>query len=162
EEQQLTQIPNAQVGRDLVERRLSATYREIGFVPPHPTWPVGRLAFIGVEEYTPRALLQRVHDHVQWCLRNGVVRELEDFDAEPEGITIAQPISAPPELDARFAELKRQANVRAALDPDTEDAVMPELLSAALTGWIAELGEEGKAWELHPVPDAKSPQLHAR
>lgn len=64
-------------------------------------------------------------------------------------------------LDDRFAELRNTARVEAALDPATEDAVMPALLAAGLTAWVAGLGEEGNAFTVDPPPSAKPP-LHAR
>nr|BFE84532.1 hypothetical protein GCM10020093_071330 [Planobispora longispora] len=49
----------------------------------------------------------------------------------------------------------------AALDPATEDATVPALLSAGLTAWIAALGEAGRMFAQDPPPSAKPP-LHAR
>ncbi|WP_239101097.1 ATP-binding protein [Microbispora amethystogenes] len=64
-------------------------------------------------------------------------------------------------LDRRFAELRERADVAGALDPVTEDAVMPWLLSAGLQAWIAEQGETGRVFSQDPPPSSKPP-LHAR
>ena len=64
-------------------------------------------------------------------------------------------------LDARFAELRGAAFPREALDPKREDDVVPGLLAAALTAWIAERGAGDHAYALDPPPGAK-PALHAR
>jgi hypothetical protein len=162
-EQQLAEIPNGALARSLVEKRLAVTYREVGFVAPSPTWPISKYAFAGMQQYTPRKLLQRIDEHARWCLRSGTVRELERFDAE------AEPVAAPPPpgeddlsaLDDVFEKLRAEAEVRPALDQATEDEVMPGLLSAALTAWIAELGENDQGWSLESPPSVK-PALHAR
>jgi hypothetical protein len=47
-------------GRALVEKWLGVPYRRVGFVPPHPTWPIAPSAFDGPwDEHTPREL-QRI------------------------------------------------------------------------------------------------------
>lgn len=158
-------IPDAATGRALIEKRFSAQYGKIGFEPPYPTWPVKPEAFARAHEYTPRQLLIRIDEHVRSCLANGRVTELARLnDTEP---VVAGPAIDPPsggtldDLDRRFAELRERADVAAALDPTTEDAVMPGLLSAGLTAWIAEQNEDGRVFSLDPPPSAKPP-LHAR
>lgn len=162
-ERQLSEIPNGSLARTLVEKRLAVTYQELDFVPPSPTWPISKYAFAGMQQYTPRKLLQRIDEHARWCLRSGTVQELERFDSETE------PVSAPPPpaeddlsaLDAVFEKLRADADVRPALDQRTEDEVVPGLMSAALTAWIAELGENDQGWSLESPPSVK-PALHAR
>jgi hypothetical protein len=162
-ERQLSEIPNGSLARALVEKRLAVTYRELGFDPPGPTWPISKYAFAGMQRYTPRKLLQRIDEHARWCLRSGTVHELARFDTEPE------PVAAPPPpaeddlllLDGVFEKLRAEADVLPALDQRTEDEVVPGLLSAALTAWIAELGENDQGWSLESPPSVK-PALHAR
>ncbi|WP_433500173.1 helicase HerA domain-containing protein [Sphaerimonospora sp. CA-214678] len=158
-------IPDAETGRSLIEKRLAAQYGKAGFEPPYPTWPVKPEAFANAYEYTPRQLLIRVDEHVRSCLANGRVTELARLnDTEP--VKAGPVIDLPPvdkldELDRRFAESRKRADVAAALDPATEDAVMPGLLSAGLTAWIAEQDEDRRVFSLDPPPSAKPP-LHAR
>src|SRR5690606_6262704 len=81
---QLRRIPSAEIGREVVARRFRARFREVGFDPPYPAWPVDPAAFAEAPEFTARKLLQRVDAHIQTCLREGEVRVLERLlDPEP-------------------------------------------------------------------------------
>lgn len=160
----LGRVANAELARAVIEKWVGVPYRNIGFVPPHPTWPVAPAAFDDAwDEYTPRELLKRLDMHVESCLR-GEIRELLSFDAEP-GRPAATPTTGPEpayfaELDNRFAELRKSAEVEAALTENTEDKVMPELLSAALRSWITEFGNDDMTWATDPAPSGK-PVVHA-
>ncbi|NKE62873.1 ATP-binding protein [Lentzea sp. PSKA42] len=160
-ERPLSEIPNGTLARALVEKRLSVIYRELDFTPPSPTWPISKYAFAGMQQYTPRKLLQRIDEHARWCLLGDAARDLERFDAEPEPVVAPPPPTDLSELDRLFEELRAAADVRPALDQRYEDEVMPGLLSAALTAWIAELGENDQGWSLESPPSVK-PALHAR
>ncbi|XVQ84119.1 helicase HerA domain-containing protein [Microbispora siamensis] len=162
----LRTIPDAKTGRALIEKRFSAQYGAVGFTPPYPTWPVKPEAFEEAYQYTPRQLLIRIDTHVRSCLASGQVTELERLTGSESSKTA--PIKQRPrpepdfgELDRRFAELRQRADVVEALDPITEDAVMPGLLSAGLSAWIAEQGEDGRLFTQDPPPSTKPP-LHAR
>ncbi|MDH2427259.1 DUF87 domain-containing protein [Sphaerisporangium sp. TRM90804] len=161
----LKPIPDAEVGRALVEKRFKARFDEIGFRPPHPTWPVRPSAFQAAPEFTPRQLLMAIDDHVRSCLLNDDVTELERLGATPSTSRAPTPSDASPGdlgvLDARFAALKETAEVSGALDPAAEDAVMPSLLSAGLDAWILERGEAGRAFRRDAAPSSKPP-VHAR
>ncbi|OLF08248.1 helicase HerA domain-containing protein [Actinophytocola xanthii] len=158
----LRQIEDAELARELVARRLAAPYAEVGFVPPHPTWPVAVTAFDGIEkQFTPRALLQRVDAHVRQCLLGGRVSELERLDTEPEPDTVEPACHDLEPLDSRFAELKGYADIGAVLAPGHEDGTVPALLTAGLTAWMVEQGDSGVEWRLDP-PFGSSPALHAR
>lgn len=115
--------------------------------------------------YTPRQLLRRVQEHAEACL-HGEIRELASFDEEPEEMPVTPPSQVGPEpgyfaeFDRRFEELRKRANVDAALNQHTEDDVMPDLLQAALRSWITEVGNDDRAWETAPPP-AGGGQLHA-
>ncbi|WP_432865696.1 helicase HerA domain-containing protein [Microbispora rosea] len=159
-------IPDARTGIELVEKRFSAQYGAVGFTPPYPTWPVKPEAFEEAHQYTPRQLLIRIDAHVRSCLANGQVVELERLTGAPSNKIDPEP--RPPKqepdygaLDRRFAELRQRADVVEALDPITEDVVMPGLLSAGLSAWIAEQGEDGRLFTQDPPPSTKPP-LHAR
>jgi hypothetical protein len=164
EELQLHRIPDAEVGRALIEKRFLTRFQEVGFDPPHPTWPVAPEAFDDAAEFTPRGLLQRIDAHVRSCLRGGHVTELD-------ALVNVEPVPAPRQpdppagdlaaLDARFAELREGADVTGALEPQREDEEMPALLSAGLAAWIAERGDAGSEFSQDPPPSRK-PAVHAR
>lgn len=159
---QLHRIPTPEVGHAIIGRRFGARYAEIGFEPPYPTWPVSPSAFRDAPDFTPRGLLQRVDAHVQSCLRLGEVRMLGDLLQRPESVTVPPPaVGDLRAIDARFAELRSRADVAGALDPASEDDVMPDLLAAGLAAWIAERGEAGSGFAQDPHPGRK-PALHAR
>ncbi len=160
----LGQISDAALARELVVQRLAVPYAEVGFVPPHPAWPVAEHAFGGIENrFTPRALLQRVDAHVRHCLLTGRVSELDRLDSAPEPldpvVAVRQDLSP---IDRRFAELKEHADVRSALDPAHEDRIMRELVPAALTAWMVEREGSGVEWKVDPPSTARIPLLHAR
>jgi hypothetical protein len=163
----LSRIPDPVIGRELVEARFVKTFERVGFTAPYPTWPIAPSAFADVTEYTPRQLLTRIDAHVESCLAADEVRELISFaEVTRSGEVIADP--PPPSavdlapLDARFAELARAADPAAALDPDQEDRVVPPLLHAGLTAWIAERATSHQSWSVDPPSTAKQPPLHAR
>jgi hypothetical protein len=154
-------VADPRVGQALVEKWLGVNYEAIGFSPPHPTWPVAVSAFKeSWSSYTPRQLLRRIQEHAETCLY-GEIRELSSFDEE----VVEAPHETGPEpgyfaeFDRRFTELRRGADVGAALNQHTEDSIMPELLHAALRSWINEVGNDDKSWET--VPPDGGRQLHA-
>ncbi|RZQ63382.1 ATP-binding protein [Amycolatopsis suaedae] len=155
-------VVDPRLGRALVAKWLAVVYERIGFVPPHATWPVAASAFgDSWRAYTPRQLLRRVQDHAEACL-HGEIRELASFDEEP--VEVSRQVGPEPDYftqyDQRFAELRNAADVEAALNQHTENAVMPELLQAALKSWITEVGNDDRSWETEPAPDSGY-QLHA-
>jgi hypothetical protein len=161
-----SQLPSPKIAIDLVAGRLAGLYSAAGFVPPYPTWPVRGSAFEndGARDFTPRRLLQRVDSHIRRCLETDDLVELGSFDDEPAVPARSGRHSAPAgltRLDAKFDELRAKADVAPALDGKTEDAVLPVLLAAALSAYIAELGELGQEFELDPLLGTK-PALHAR
>ncbi|MBY8851213.1 AAA family ATPase, partial [Saccharothrix sp. MB29] len=144
-----TAMPSAAVATAIVERHLAGLYGEIGFTPPHATWPVHPSAFAGrdVAHWTPRRLLQRVDEHIRRCLAHDTVEELRDFAAtavEPAGPPAAVPGEAD-ELDALFDRLRDTADVLAPLDQQREDERMQALLGAALHCFVLERGADGPA-----------------
>lgn len=169
---QLRNIPSADIGRLMVEKRFAADYAKVGFTPPYPSWPVRPEAFEDARYYTARGLLKRIDAHITGCIEDGTVTELArlEEDDSPAAITSAGTrVSSPagatgPEfaaLDAEFSSLRSTADVAAALDAQTEDTAMPALLAAGLEAWVRERGGENDGgFVTDPVP-AKSPRLHA-
>jgi Helicase HerA, central domain len=159
----LKPLPTPDIGRAILERRFVASYAETGFHPPYPSWPILPEAFTEAPDYTPRQLLIRADAHVRQCLKHNEVVELDHLhvDAEPTWASddeAAEPISS--EIDRRFAEYRRRAVAAAALDHEGEDTTMPELMSAALTAWIAERDAD-QSYTCDPPP-GRHVALHAR
>jgi Helicase HerA, central domain len=160
----LGRIPNAEVAQAIVEKHLAAQYGKSNVTPPYPSWPVRPTAFATAKDRTPRELLQRLAAHVGACLDEDVVTELTSFD-EPVGVPMgAEPVSIEPpdhaELDRRFEQLRAAADVATALDPKSEDLMMPPLLLAGIRAWIAERGSGVGRYEPDPSPSS-NPPLHA-
>jgi adenylylsulfate kinase-like enzyme len=158
-------LPSADIGRAILERRFSASYRAIGFTPPYPSWPILPSAFEDAPNYTPRQLLKKADAHIRACLKNDAVEELATLTGEAPATTPVEPVVAQlddlHELDSRFAEYRRRAIVEPALDPVGEDTTMPGLLSAALDAWIVERGDKETIFWLDPPP-GKHIALHGR
>jgi hypothetical protein len=164
----LDNLPTAELGRELIERRFTSRFEDIRFSSPYPTWPVRPEAFAEAVDFTPRELLRTVDAHIRACLRDAEVQELTRLVR----VVGPAPVSGPAadgrlspadiaELDALYDRLREAADPAPALDPMTEDREVPALLAAGLTGWTAELGPAGQAYGQDPQPGAK-PDLHAR
>lgn len=162
-------IVDPRLAAALIEKWLAVIYVEIGFTPPHPTWPVAPVAFGDTWfDYTPRQLLRRIQEHAETCIY-GEIRELTSFAETVEGL--AEPKTRPPqevgpepayfaEFDRRFADLRAGADVDSAMNQHTEDTVMPDLLQAALRSWITETGNDDQSWGTEPPPGGGR-RLHA-
>ncbi len=163
--QPLKPIPSSEVGRLLLGRRLAASFLEVGFDPPHPTWPVAPGAFEDAPDFTPRQLLIAVDRHIRHCLDTGTSTELTSFADRSGSSTPSEFPTAPrSELDAlgeRYTQLMKQADVSTQLSPDNEDTLVPTLLSAGLTAWIHEHQSSDDSLAQDPPPSGK-PALHAR
>ncbi len=164
----LRRIDDADLARAIIEKRFTLRYREAGFVPPYPSWPVSPRAFAEAGAFTPRQLLIEIDRHIRECLAADEVREMttlgEPPTAEPRAPRPA-PVAATGEemdrYDARFAELREAADVTGPLRRSSEDEAMPPLLAAGLTAWILERGDAGEAFSVDPPPST-DPPLHAR
>ncbi|WFE37827.1 DUF87 domain-containing protein [Micromonospora sp. WMMD998] len=164
----LRRIDDADLARAIIEKRFDLRYRDVGFVPPYPSWPVSPRAFAAAGAFTPRQLLIEIDGHIRACLATDEVREMTGL-GEPPTAEPREPRPAPVTVggaemaryDARFAELKAAADVRAPRERASEDAVMPALLAAGLTAWILERGDAGEAFSVDPPPST-DPPLHAR
>ncbi|GAA1886288.1 ATP-binding protein [Asanoa iriomotensis] len=161
---QLRQIGSAELGRELIARRFAAPFADQGFTPPHPTWPVRPSAFAEAVQFTPRELLRTIDTHVRACLRADTVSEMHRLvhtnSAGPAPEAAERPADGElAALDARYAALRAEADPAPALDAATEDTVVPALLEAGLTAWIA--SRDGSLYGLDPHPGTK-PALHGR
>ncbi|WP_338037120.1 helicase HerA domain-containing protein [Natronosporangium hydrolyticum] len=161
----LWRIPTPELAEQLVARRFTERFAEVGFTPPYPTWPIAPVAFARARKFTPRQLLITVDTHVRACLRDGEVRELSDLRDTPQRpagrparrATEAELVS----LDQEFAELRASVDPTLALALRSEDTRMPGLLHAGLTIWIAEADAAGAGFYVDPPP-GRRPALHAR
>jgi hypothetical protein len=163
-----SRIPDAETGRAIIEKRLAASFAQIGFVPPYPTWPVSPAAFLDVAGFTPRSLLRTIDRHVRACLDAGECVELQHLAGAGTFVSsspaVATPAASPEHvaaIDARFAELQTSVDVTPALQPDSEDTTLPGLLSAGLTAWIIEGGDSRQSFTQDPMLGSR-PALHAR
>ncbi len=169
---QLRTIPSAYIGRLMIAKRFAEDFARVGFEPPYPTWPILPSAFDDASKYTARAMLRRVEAHVDLCLRERSIVELDrlDFDGTaqawgteptaPADVTAAGPPD-PVALDELFATLRGGADVAAALAHETEDAAMPPLLQAGLEAWAREADGGDDQEFIQDPPSAKYPRLHA-
>jgi hypothetical protein len=161
----LGRIDTPELGIKIIEKRFADCFRKISFTAPYPTWPVRAAAFADAPAYTPRRLLQCIDRHVQTCLANSTFTELarlgedDTIGKDTTGTGDPHP-DLPDPLDARFDELRGTTGIDAVV-AEREDAVVPRLLAAGLTAWIAERGENGDAFSRDPLPGPK-PALHAR
>jgi hypothetical protein len=173
---QIQNIPTADIGRRLIEKRFAADFARAGFEPPYPTWPIRPRAFEDATGYTARRLLRRIDEHVNECLRARQVYELDQLKegtsvADDRGQTCVQREGTLPEqtqreeelaaLDARFSELWGSADVSAALVTGTEDSQVPSLLQAGLEAWVRERGGVGDQSFVQERLPGRNPPLHA-
>jgi hypothetical protein len=166
---QMKNIPSADIGRLMIEKRFALDYARVGFRPPYATWPILSIAFDDASQYTARALLKRIEAHVAHCLRERAVVQLSSLDpdwsgtgpvAEPAIVTAAADSPGLAALDQLFARLREDAVVAAALDRDTEDVAMPPLLNAALEAWARETDGDNQTFVQDSLP-GMNPRLHA-
>jgi hypothetical protein len=156
-------MSDAAVARGIVAQYLQWT--ETGYDAPYDTWPVLPAAFSGpgVRTSTPRKLLQRVYAHVGHCLEAGEVDELGDLSADQPPPLISTGPDEPTlgRLDEVFARRRESVDVKAPLDHQSEDAVMPMLLAAGLHAYISEQDDDGQALSLDRIR-GRNPAIHAR
>ncbi|WP_127502359.1 helicase HerA domain-containing protein [Actinoplanes solisilvae] len=163
----LKEIPTREVGERLVARRFADRFAEVEFEPPYPTWPVRPEAFAEAVQFTPRELLRTVDRHVRARLAEDKITELTHLLYSAQESPTArpaereEPVAEFPEFNTRYDELVKIADPEAALSQTTEDQVVPELLRAGLTAWIAEQGATGELFSIDPQAGGK-PALHAR
>ncbi|HEY2241790.1 MAG TPA: DUF87 domain-containing protein [Streptosporangiaceae bacterium] len=168
----LQNLPSANIAATMIAKRFALEFGTVGFTPPYPTWPIRPGAFEGAPNYTARQLLRRIEGHINRCLRQRTVIELESLDESSAAQAVAAGAVQPSQtvidlagqadlaqLDAEFGKLRAEADVAAAFDPRTEDEVMPGLLAAGLEAWIRER-DDAQEFTLESLPGRK-PALHA-
>ncbi|GGK81482.1 ATPase [Sphaerisporangium melleum] len=160
----LRRIPSPEVGAELVTLRLAEHFKNIGFDRPYPTWPIKPEAFARAPFYTPREILQALSRHIQKCLLQGEITELDSLDAPS---TVVVPPRKPDReeevlraIDIKFAMLADSADVSGALDAELEDVVLPGLVSAGLRAWIVEQRGTSSRYRIDP-PMGRKTSLHA-
>jgi hypothetical protein len=168
--QVLQGIRQPRIARELIEKRFAPRFAAVRFQPRYPTWPIRDEVFEEALDYTPRRLLVEVDRHIRTCLGDGEVRELRHLsDVPTEQVAAKAPAATAPEvpeselqrIEARFEELRRNADVTSPLEHDSEDRTFPALLAAGLQAWIVERGDRGARFGIDPPPSSK-PNLHAR
>ncbi|WP_424185470.1 helicase HerA domain-containing protein [Actinokineospora sp. G85] len=144
EAQILSRVLDPEVGRELVRRRLGVAYADMGFTPPHPTWPVPAEVFEQArwDAPSPRDVLRLVYRHIDEALR---------ADTPPDRFA---------QLDEAFEGLRASADPDRLLQPASEDDLMPEVLAAALRSWIQEVGNDDLEWAYRDWHGAND-ELHA-
>jgi hypothetical protein len=152
--------PSREVARRLIAARFAPLFELAGFTPPYPTWPIPPSAFDGAAGHTPRQLIERADEHVRWCLAVDEVIPLAGFTGPAGHGESGTPTGGegPSRLGERLAGLAAGADVTAALDPRTEDTVMPRLLAAGLRAWVIEQG--GGRFAVQPAEQG-NPSAHA-
>ncbi len=168
----LRPVPSADVGEALIAAYLRVAYARAGFTPEYPTWPVKPTAFADAPLFSPRSLINVVQNHCAHCCERGRVTELEQLPNErgqPESLPserraeVDRPPPEPPaapDLDQRFNQLVREADVAGALDEKQVDEGLPALLRAGLAAWAEENAAAGR-FSVDPPP-GRNPSLHAR
>ena len=169
---ELHNIPSAEVGEKLIGAYLQAAYARAEFKPEYPTWPIRSTAFADAPLFSPRGLMNFVQEHCARCRERGRVTELEQLPNEHQGnVNAPTPAPAPAptpdnDLDRRFSELVREADVADALDEKRVDGSLPALLRAGLGAWAEEnaTARGSRAMRVFSVdpPLGRNPSLHAR
>ncbi|GAA4207602.1 DUF87 domain-containing protein [Streptosporangium oxazolinicum] len=159
----LRRVPTPAVGAELVTLRLAEHFKEIGFDRPYPTWPIRPEAFEQAPYYTPRQVLERLSEHIQRCLVQGEITELDSLGTSSKVIDRTPKPNLKEVLrgiDTKFALLADSADVSGALDAELEDAVLPRLISAGLRAWTVERRETPARYRVDP-PMGQKTSLHA-
>jgi DNA helicase HerA-like ATPase len=114
----------------LVRGRLTIAYAKHGFEAPYPTWPFAREAFLGLQEDTPRRILQLCDGHRRQCILNGTVSELKSF--RPGLEPVSPPTSNLEDLDRQFEQYRAKADIASLLDEHNEDDSLAQLYQGAM------------------------------
>ncbi|MGP3775661.1 helicase HerA-like domain-containing protein [Streptomyces sp. SDT5-1] len=158
-------IPDEATAAAIVSSRFRASYEEVGFTPPYPTWPVTSTALAEApHRYTARRLLIRIQKHIEACLQSGTAAELTSLTgAEPTPAASPAPAKAVnlSTLTESFDKLRADADDRGPIDPTTEDGLMPALLGAGLRSLVRELGADETRFSIETDFGRKA-ALHAR
>ena len=115
----------------MIERRLAAAYRAVGFSPEYPSWPFRPEAFAALAIDSPREILQKCERHRQRCLRKESVSVLDSFKPIENGNGSGGRRSFD-ELDRRLTELAAQCDLAVLCEEKHEDERLAPLLQTAL------------------------------
>lgn len=146
-------LPSPRVAADLLAAVLSGVYRQTGFEPPYPSYPFPLECLDAATNFSPRHLLRAASDHLRTCVAAGEV-------SEPTGQIgiVSSPVVAVRsldqggvvDLDDRFERYRADADVRSVTSKDSEDARVPQLLSAGLRAFRIETGRDSQDFEVRP------------
>lgn len=136
--QSLPPLGDVATAKAMIQLRLERAYAAQNFNPPYSTWPFAAPFFEGAVGHAPRELLKRCDAHRRACNGRGCVTELQAFTESP-----VEPAGMPettkwPELDGRFQELRRQADIPYLLEEGFEDERLARLLVAAAASLVKE------------------------
>jgi hypothetical protein len=154
-------IDIAESARIIVEARLSAAYRRIGFRPPYPTWPFQSAFFLSLIGAFPRQVLQKCDEHKRRCAAKNEVVELGGTKEE----TRIETRPAPQTATSRFDELLQKAKPEPGVLEEEQEDVLGELV---LRGCELLLKETDPPPAIDHLVDAdfsgnkRFPSLHAR
>jgi hypothetical protein len=83
-------IPDEATAVALVSSRFRAIYESAKFTPPSPTWPISTAALAEApHRYTARRLLDRVAEHITYCLQTRTIAELTSLaEREPADVAV--------------------------------------------------------------------------
>lgn len=157
-EVRLDRIPSPEVGRALIAAWFAPRYEKAGFHPPYPTWPVLPDAFDEVVRVNARQLLQTVRRHVQSCLDSGQLREMTALSEDRAPASTVPAMSTLSALDEKYATLVATADIRDAVQPETENSRMAEILEGTLNCYAI---EQARPFEVAPRPGG-NPWFHAQ
>ena len=153
--------------RALLSKRFAVFYDRVGFTAPYPTWPVTEEALATSMDFTPRDVMRTVDRYVSATLSSGEFTELTEFNvvsaSTPPRPTNTDPLKIDQlgQLDRHFAELVAAADPSTAFDPQGEDLVVPQLLSAGLASWADARPHDVDLFK-QDATLGKNPPLHAR
>ncbi|BEL01988.1 hypothetical protein Q0Z83_001790 [Actinoplanes sichuanensis] len=154
----LEPLPSRAVAERLIAARFTPFFEAAEFKPPYPTWPIRPEAFDGTPGHTPRQLIDHAGRHIRRCLARNEILSPADLGAHRDREAPPVDVERLARLGERLTRLAAEADVTAALDPATEDAVMPRLLAAGLRAWVIERG--GGRFTVPPV-EPGHPAAHA-
>lgn len=131
----LASFKNSETACRIVAARLEQAYADVGFPPPYPTWPFAPEAFETAIGFSPRQLLRACDEHRERCLAQGEVSELFSFKNGNGPIDVIDQRS---HLDVVLEEEKKKIDPALALETDSEDRPLSDLLIKALHLYVAQ------------------------
>ncbi len=136
--QALPPLGDVDTAKAMIQLRLERAYAARNFNPPYPTWPFAPSFFEGAVGHAPRELLKRCDAHRRACNGRGRVTELQAFTESPVEPAGMPEVTKWPELDGRFQELRRQADIPFLLEEGFEDERLSRLLVTAAACLVKE------------------------